>query len=266
MKWFKHLSDSYSNLKHQQVLAEFGIEGYGFYWVCLELIAQQGKSFKIKSEKNWKKTLMYLTRSKEERIDALLDVFARVSLIDEKSLKHGDLYIPKMSEYADEYTDKVRRMSRQGRDKVRLDKITTDNQRLENNTFDLFWLEYPLKVGKKKAEQIWMKISPSQELFEKIMFALRAAKKSPQWTKDNGQFIPHPSTWLNQERWNDVQQVEKPSEVKKCVECHRTGQPSWVQGKNGLTCSECFSADPKAASETKSKLGEMKKEFGVIKN
>jgi hypothetical protein len=26
---------------------------------------------------------------------------------------------------------------------------------------------------------------------------------SAEWTKDGGQFIPHPATWLNQKRWED---------------------------------------------------------------
>lgn len=39
---------------------------------------------------------------------------------------------------------------------------------------------------------------------EKILAAVQAAKRSDQWTKDGGQFIPHPATWINQGRWDDV--------------------------------------------------------------
>lgn len=35
------------------------------------------------------------------------------------------------------------------------------------------------------------------------MQSLEVQVNSKQWTKDNGQFIPHPSTWLNQSRWED---------------------------------------------------------------
>ena len=28
-------------------------------------------------------------------------------------------------------------------------------------------------------------------------------KKSPEWLKDNGNFIPHPATWLNGGCWDD---------------------------------------------------------------
>ena len=33
------------------------------------------------------------------------------------------------------------------------------------------------------------------------MESLEKHKRSDQWTKDGGQFVPHPATWLNQKRW-----------------------------------------------------------------
>ena len=41
------------------------------------------------------------------------------------------------------------------------------------------------------------------ELLDVILTAIERQKASDQWTKDNGQFIPHPATWLNQKRWED---------------------------------------------------------------
>ena len=40
-------------------------------------------------------------------------------------------------------------------------------------------------------------------MFDKIMAAVKAAKVSKQWNRDDGQFIPNPATWLNQGRWDD---------------------------------------------------------------
>ena len=42
MKWFKHESDAYTNLKLEQVLDEFGMGGYGFFWLCCEIVGHQG--------------------------------------------------------------------------------------------------------------------------------------------------------------------------------------------------------------------------------
>ena len=78
----------------------------------------------------------------------------------------------------------------------------TQDERIDER-FDLFWAAYPKKQNKGGAKKSWSRIKPTAELFEKIMTALELAKKSEQWRKDNGQFIPYPSTWLNGERWED---------------------------------------------------------------
>lgn len=39
MKWFKHDADANADAKLQNVLLDYGLEGYGLYWYCIELIA-----------------------------------------------------------------------------------------------------------------------------------------------------------------------------------------------------------------------------------
>jgi len=68
--------------------------------------------------------------------------------------------------------------------------------------FDTFWREYPRKVGKGDARKKFAK-ALTKTSFDNIMAALERVKASAQWTKDGGQFVPHPATWLNQERWDD---------------------------------------------------------------
>lgn len=69
--------------------------------------------------------------------------------------------------------------------------------------FDVFWNSYPRKVEKAKSRKIWEKIKPDDDLLKKMLGSLEVAKESIEWTKDNGQFIPYPTTWLNGERWED---------------------------------------------------------------
>ncbi len=73
----------------------------------------------------------------------------------------------------------------------------------QSDRFDEFWKLYPKKVGKQAVFKIWTKLKPDKDLFGKILQAVEKHKQSEQWTKDNGQFIPNPSTWLNQGRWDD---------------------------------------------------------------
>lgn len=74
--------------------------------------------------------------------------------------------------------------------------------------FDTFWSAFPRKIAKGDARKAWNqtdKIRPSLEI---ILSAIASAKKTEQWNRDRGQFIPYPATWLRAERWDDVHEVE----------------------------------------------------------
>lgn len=93
---------------------------------------------------------------------------------------------------------------------------TNNNSNTNSNsksldTFQEFWAAYPNKKAKAVAQKSWEKINPDPKLFAEIMSGLEKAKKSSQWVKNDGQYIPHPATWLNQQRWNDEVEVKKQS-------------------------------------------------------
>lgn len=69
--------------------------------------------------------------------------------------------------------------------------------------FEMFWKQYPKKVNKFKSEEWFRKNKPNEILFNYIIKKLEMFKKSKQWEKENGKYIPHPTTWLNQKRWED---------------------------------------------------------------
>ena len=69
--------------------------------------------------------------------------------------------------------------------------------------FEAFWVKYPRHQGRNPAERIWSGLVMGDELFEKIMSSLEKQKKSEQWTKDNGKFIPNAEKWLAEARWED---------------------------------------------------------------
>lgn len=69
--------------------------------------------------------------------------------------------------------------------------------------FAKFWRLYPNKKGKTAAEKAWTKLRVSDDLFTLITQGLAKQCVSAAWVKDGGQFIPHPSTWLNGKRWED---------------------------------------------------------------
>lgn len=69
--------------------------------------------------------------------------------------------------------------------------------------FNEFWKLYPKKRDKANARKKWLKLKPNDELFKTIISALTKQIQSEQWQKDNGQYIPYPTTWINGERWED---------------------------------------------------------------
>jgi hypothetical protein len=74
---------------------------------------------------------------------------------------------------------------------------------VSQSKFDAFWLAYPKKVGKGAACTAWKKLKMTDALFAEIMAAIEKQRKCKQWRKDGGQYVPNPSTWLNQGRWED---------------------------------------------------------------
>lgn len=73
----------------------------------------------------------------------------------------------------------------------------------EPDGFGEFWSVYPRKVGKDAARKAFAKRKPDRELLAKMLAAVAIQAKSAQWQRDSGQYIPHPSTWLNEGRWDD---------------------------------------------------------------
>ena len=89
------------------------------------------------------------------------------------------------------------------------------NNKVSNETymrkFEVFWAAYPRHTGKQDAYKAFVKLKPDEALMAAILAGIERQKQSAQWTKDGGQFIPHPATWLNGCRWED----EVPKAVPK---------------------------------------------------
>lgn len=80
--------------------------------------------------------------------------------------------------------------------------------------FNAFWEAYPNKKAKENARKAWRKLKPNAALFEKIMRAVDIQKRSDDWTKNNGRFIPYPATWLNGGYWeNEIKEVNANGET-----------------------------------------------------
>jgi hypothetical protein len=72
--------------------------------------------------------------------------------------------------------------------------------------FEEFWNIYPKKTGKDKALPAWRKKKPK---IDDVLKALAWQIESEQWNKQGGQFIPNPTTYINEGRWKDEPPTER---------------------------------------------------------
>jgi hypothetical protein len=75
------------------------------------------------------------------------------------------------------------------------------------DAFSAFWSAYPKKTGKAAALKVWRRLRPSESLGAAIVAAVATAEQSRQWTQG---YIPNPSRWLNEGRWDDEVEVAHP--------------------------------------------------------
>lgn len=83
--------------------------------------------------------------------------------------------------------------------------------------FKRFWQAYPRKVGKQAARKAFDRVDVP---VEQLLAALERQRADPQWRRENGRFIPHPVTWLNQGRWEDEGSAPTPQDCRLYgIEC-----------------------------------------------
>jgi len=77
----------------------------------------------------------------------------------------------------------------------------------EQQLFDRFWTAFPKKWGKAQAKAAWSALCPDEALVETILAAIARGKRTVQWRKDSGQFVPRPADWLSDRRWEPTPQL-----------------------------------------------------------
>ena len=139
MKWFKHYSDAHDNLKLRALVDSYGWDGYGIWWIICEICAKEGKSeenWGILGYKRWRDEIIRITGVEKKRLYRILNKMAKLRLIDGNELKMGNLCVPQMKEYCDDYSERVQRKSEQCSDNVPLEEKRRDKNRLDKKRRD----------------------------------------------------------------------------------------------------------------------------------
>lgn len=145
MKWYKHDSSANMDAKLQSVILEYGAEGYGLYWYCLELIAASvdpdNLSFELEHDA---RIIAKNLGMGVQRCEEIMKFMVKLGLFE---ASNGMITCMKLAKRADDYTAKLVRsklsqvvdnnqvlQSPTNSDKVQLDKNRLDKNRIESNS------------------------------------------------------------------------------------------------------------------------------------
>lgn len=170
-------------------------------------------------------------------LDKAIQVFKELNLIE--ILDSGAIFMLDIQNYIGKSSDEADRI-REYRNKINSEKtdllqmynksttnlanikdkdITKDiniNKYIYTQNFEKFWKAYPKKRDKGNAEKWFAKHKPSEEFTNIMIKQIERFKDTQDWKKQDGQFIPYPTTWLNAKMWED--EFETDTEKEKRVE------------------------------------------------
>lgn len=84
----------------------------------------------------------------------------------------------------------------------------TDNVQVAD-LFVRFWDAYPRKVAKPEAMKAFRRTKPTELVLADMLAAIDRQGLPAKVAKGEARYVPHPATWLNQERWKDQDQAAK---------------------------------------------------------
>ena len=84
--------------------------------------------------------------------------------------------------------------------------------------FEDWWTAYPpgRKVKKKQTRDIWKRKRLDKIADQLIADVIHRASNDAQWLRGS-RFVPHPTTYLNGERWNDETEAPEPTKAQRIL-------------------------------------------------
>lgn len=242
MRWMKHMTNARDNETLSELMECFGAEGYGVWWIILELIASQmDKSDKCHARyslKKWARSC-HVSVKKFTKIAEFLSKHEQFSV--KKCDKTDDFLIiecPKLLKFRDEYSrksgqthDKVRKKSgatpEQKQNRTEQEEkqeqepssseeefyLTKKKRKLKGKrleTFLMFWEAFDYKKSKADAADSWYEIPQlTDKLVDAICLAAKKEASNRQSVINKGLTPIFPQGWLSSRRWEDEASSKK---------------------------------------------------------
>jgi len=211
MKWIRLWVDEFLE---GTTFAELNMEERGV-WLCFLALAGRGRRpgiVEMREGVSWPMPALaaYLQCSEELLNQTLQKLLKHTKVVCEND---GSISIKNWDKYQTTY-EKRKTLHRDTTGDREVEGEVEEDITPYSPSFVKFWLAYPKKENKAAAYAAWKKLNPDGALYLKILSAVGTQKHKPQWNAEAGKYIPLPSTWLNQRRWEDEiveDKIEYPS-------------------------------------------------------
>lgn len=217
--YFSHDSNARNDEKILKLRMKHGWEGYGIFWAIVEMLREEEDfelqadyeciAFALQTDAELVQSIIcnfdlfvlhdfaFFSASLKERMNQRKNKENRISEVRRKAAQTRWNNANAMQNNANAMQSNAKERKgkeNKGKNKPPVSPIIGDDK------FDVFWKAYPNRKGKQAALKSWKKMKPDLQV---CLAAIERQKKTEQWRRDGGQYIPHPATWLNQGRWDD---------------------------------------------------------------
>lgn len=204
--WYPKNPGDYSRKTKHLTLEEHGAYNLliDYYWDNPKLPSDEATLHRLlhkiwgislqKTKKIWKVLSIFFQKNNEffvhERIERELEKSERIQKVKSEAGKRGNA---KRWSHMPSQTDRMSQPQPHSKKTIAKKDACTG--------FENWWQNYPRKVNKKRALEIWQ-AHGLEAKSETLLAALQnQITNEPQWRE--AKYIPHPTTYLNGERWND---------------------------------------------------------------
>jgi hypothetical protein len=243
--YFSHDSNARHDPKILGLISQFGMEGYGRYWVLIEMLREQ-EDYKLKKTK-----YLFNALAMQMQCDSnAAHDFAYACINEHELLVEDEDFIwspslKKRMENKDKKSDQAKKAAEARWKKTDSDegsgqkdsgrnadamrthsgrnankgkkKKGEQNKKEIDNAFESVWKEYPKKADKQNAYKKFLK-KVKDDGIELVLSGTRAYIEETRKHETDQQFIKHYATFLNKESYKDYEQIDPVSPEKSELE------------------------------------------------
>jgi len=238
--YFSHDSNARHDPKITAMRGVYGSEGYGWYWMLIEMMREsQGYKLDMHSKYAFNAFALQLHGDSKRIEEFIRDCIHEFDLFEADETHFWSASLLRRMEIREQKSEARRKAAKARWDKEKQpsedsEENATDMQMHSNadangmqgkeskgkeresklnkskkeytSDFELFWNTYPRKIGKAEAFKTWNTVLKKGEDPQLIIRCAENYKVQCDRLNTEPQYIKHPKTFLNEERYKDYQE------------------------------------------------------------